>query len=66
LPINLGKINKNHWAARALASKENKRTAINDTELMDFLNLAKATLAPFCVEIDGKERFFFLFISPES
>jgi hypothetical protein len=66
LPINLGKINKNHWAAIALTSEENKRTAINDTELMDFLNLAKATLAPFCAEIDGKERYFYLFISPES
>ena len=66
LPINLGKINKNHWAARAFISKENKRTAINDTELMDFLNLAKATFAPFCAEIDGKERYFYLYICPES
>jgi hypothetical protein len=62
LHVNLGKIDKNHWAYRALDDKESKRTMINDNELMDFLNLAKATFAPFQAEIDGKARHFYLWV----
>jgi hypothetical protein len=63
LHVNLGKIDKNHWAYRALDNKkENKRTVIDDNELIDFLNLAKATFAPFQAEIDGKARHFYLWV----
>lgn len=61
LPINLGKIDKNHWAHRALNDKD-KKTVIGNTELMDFLNLAKATFAPFRAEMEGTERYFYLHI----
>jgi hypothetical protein len=62
LSINLGKIDKNHWAYRALIVKESKGTTIDNTELMNFLNLAKATFAPFQAEIDGEVRYFYLYI----
>ena len=65
LPTNLGKTGKSHWAYRTLNNKEeNKRTVIDDTELMDFLNLASATFAPFRAEMDGKEHYFYLYICP--
>jgi hypothetical protein len=62
LTTNLGKIQSNHWAYRALNVKENKRTVINNSELLSFLNLAKATFASFQAEIDGKGRYFYLYI----
>jgi len=62
LHVKLGKIDKNHWAYRALDDKENKRTVIDDNELMDFLNLAKATFAPFQAEIDSKAQHFNLYV----
>jgi hypothetical protein len=62
LTTNLGKIDKNHWAYRALIAKESKGTTIDNTELMDFLNLTKATFAPFQAEIDGEARYFYLYI----
>ena len=62
MPTNLGKTDKNHWASRALIAKESTGTTINNTELIDFLNLAKATFAPFQAEIDGQARYFYLYI----
>ena len=62
LPTNLGKIDKNHWAYRALIAKESKGTTIDNTELMDFLNRTRATFAPFLAEIDGEARYFYLCI----
>jgi hypothetical protein len=62
MPTNLGKIDKNHWASRALIAKEGKGTTIDNTELMDFLNLTKATFAPFQAEIYGQARYFYLCI----
>jgi hypothetical protein len=57
--INLGKIDKNHWAYRALNDKD-KKIVISNSELMAFLNLAKATFAPFRAEMEGIERYFYL------
>ena len=62
MPTNLGKIDKNHWSSRALIAKESTGTTISNRELMDFLNLTKATLAPFQAEIDGEVRYFYLYI----
>jgi hypothetical protein len=63
LSINLGKIDKNHWAYRALIVKESKgTTTIDNTELMNFLNRTRATFAPFQAEIDGEVRYFYLYI----
>jgi hypothetical protein len=59
LHTNLGKIDKNHWASRALIAKESEGTTIDNTELMNFLNVAKA---PFQAEIDGEARYFYLYI----
>jgi hypothetical protein len=58
----LGKIDKNHWASRAFIAKESKGTTIDNTELMDFLNLASATFASFQAEIDGEAQYFYLYI----
>jgi hypothetical protein len=62
MPIDLGRLSKNHWAYRALYNIENKKTAIDDTELLYFLNRAKATLGLFQAEIDGRVRYFNSFI----
>lgn len=62
LPTNLGKIDKDHWASRALIAKEDKGTTINNTELMDFLNLTRSTFAPFQAKIDGEVQYFCLYI----
>lgn len=62
LPTNLGKIDKNHWASRAFIAKERKGTTIDNTELMDFLNLTRSTFAPFQAKIDGEARYFCLYI----
>jgi len=32
--------------------------------LVDFLNLASDTFAPFRAEIDGNEHYFYLYICP--
>ena len=61
-PISLGRLSKNHWACRALDYEENKKTVIDDTELLYFLNRAKATLGLFQAEIDGKARYFYSYI----
>ena len=61
--INLGKLDKNHWAYRALNENEDKKTAIDNNELLEFLNLAKSTLAPFQAEADGRLRHFYICIS---
>lgn len=62
LPTNLEKIDKNHWASRAFIAKESKGTTIDNTELMDFLNLTRSTFAPFQAKIDGEARYFCLYI----
>jgi hypothetical protein len=62
MPIRLGRLSKDHWAYRALDDKENKKTIIDETELMYFLNLAKATGGVFQIQIDDKPRYFFIFI----
>jgi hypothetical protein len=66
MPISLGMISKERWAYRALDDKENKKTVIDDTELLYFLNLAKATGGVFQIQIDDKPRYFFIFISSGS
>ena len=58
MPIELGRPSKNHWACRTLDDKENKKTVIDDIELLYFLNRAKATLGLFQAEIDGKYAIF--------
>jgi hypothetical protein len=66
VPVNLGKIANNHWAYRASADKEgNGMTTIDDTELMDFLNLAKGTFAPFRVQIKNEEKYLYAYIIPK-
>ena len=45
--INLGRLDNNHWVYRALNENEDKKTVIDDNELLEFLNLAKSTFAPF-------------------
>ena len=62
MPIDLGRLSKNHWAYKALNDKANNKTAIDDTELLYFLNRAKATLGLFQGEIDGKVSYFYSFI----
>jgi hypothetical protein len=62
MPIDLGRLSKNHWACRTLDDKENKKTVIDDTELLYFLNRAKATFGLFQAEIDGKVRYFYSYI----
>ena len=62
MPIDLGRLSKNHWAYQALNDKENKKTVIDDNELLYFLNRAKATLGLFQAEIDGKVRYFYSYI----
>lgn len=42
--------------------KRTKKTVIDDTELLYFLNRARATFGLFQAEINGKERYFFLYI----
>jgi hypothetical protein len=59
MPISLGMISNNHWAYRALDDKGNKKTVIDDTELLYFLDRARATLGLFQAEINGKARYFF-------
>jgi hypothetical protein len=61
--INLGKIDKNHWAYRALNENEDKKTVIDNNELLEFLNLTKSTFAPFQAEADGRLRQFHICIS---
>jgi hypothetical protein len=63
--INLGKLDENHWAYRALNENENEnnKTVIDNNELLDFLNLAKLTLALFQAEADGRLRRFYICIS---
>jgi hypothetical protein len=61
-PINLGKIDEKHWAYRVLIAQESKGTKIDNTELINFLNLAKSTFAPFQAEIYGIVRYFYLYI----
>ena len=62
MPIDLGRLSKNHWAYKALNDKANNKAAIDDTELLYFLNRAKATLGLFQAEIDGKVSYFYSFI----
>ena len=62
MPIDLGRLSKNHWAYKALNDKANNKTAIDDTELLYFLNRANATLGLFQGEIDGKVSYFYSFI----
>ena len=45
-----------------MGEKENKKTVIEDIELLYFLNRAKATLGLFQAEIDGKVRYFYSYI----
>ena len=40
-----------------------KKTVIDNNELLEFLNLAKSTLAPFQAEADGRLRHFYICIS---
>jgi hypothetical protein len=61
--INLGRLDNNHWAYRALNENEDKKTVIDDNELLEFLNLAKSTFAPFQAETDGGLRHFYICIS---
>jgi hypothetical protein len=61
--INLGKLGKNHWAYRALNENEDKKTVIDNNELLEFLKLAKSTFAPFQAEADGRLRHFYICIS---
>jgi hypothetical protein len=61
--INLGRLDNNHWAYRALNENEDKGTAIDNNELLDFLNLAKSTFAPFQAEAGGRLRHFYICIS---
>ena len=62
MPIDLGRLSKNHCAYRALDDIENKKTVIDDSELLYFLSRARATLGLFQAEIDGKARYFYLYI----
>lgn len=62
MPISLGRLSKNHWAHRALDDNENNKTVIDDTELLYFLNRARATFGLFQAEIDGKVRYFYSWI----
>lgn len=62
MPISLGRLSKNHWAHRALDDNENNKTVIDDTELLYFLNRARATLGLFQAEIDGNVRYFYSWI----
>jgi hypothetical protein len=61
LSTNLGRIDKSHWAYKAV-SDGNKVTVIDDKELLDFFHNSLATAAPFRAEIDGKERYFYLIV----
>jgi hypothetical protein len=61
--IKLGMLDNNHWAYRALNENEDKGTATDNNELLDFLNHAKSTLAPFQAEVGGRLRNFYIFIS---
>lgn len=61
LHTNLGEIDKNHWAYKAI-SGENKVAVIDNKELMDFFHHSLATAAPFRAEIDAKERHFYLIV----
>ena len=66
--ISLEDLKENHWADRAI--KENKKTAIatgaaiiSQTELMDFLSIARATFGIFRVKMPkGGTRDFFIYI----
>ena len=62
MPIDLGRLSKNHCAYRAFDDIENKKTVIDDSELLYFLSRARATLGLFQAEIDGKARYFYLYI----
>ena len=61
--INLGKLDENHWAYRVLNENEDKKTVIDNNELLGFLNLANSTLAPFQAEANGRLRRFYIYIS---
>ena len=62
MPIDLGRLSKNHWAYKALNDKANNKTVIDDTELLYFLSRANATLGLFQAEIDDKVSYFHSFI----
>jgi hypothetical protein len=63
MPIDLGRLSKNHWAYKALDDKENQKTVIDDTELLYFLSRANATLGLCQAEIDGKVIYFYSLIT---
>jgi hypothetical protein len=62
MPIDRGRLSKNHWAYKALDDKANNKTVIDDTELLYFLSRVNATLGLFQAEIDGKVSYFHSFI----
>lgn len=67
MPVCLGKVDENHWACRALCdNRRHKSAVINDIELMNILNLAKSTFAPFRAQINGKEHYFYIWIRLKS
>jgi hypothetical protein len=66
LPTNLGKVADGHWAYRALGADKHKGTAIIDeSELMEFLELEKSTFAIFRVRLRDKEKILYAYLGPE-
>lgn len=60
----LGRIQEDHWACRALSDKNKKISSLSSSELMQFLNLTFATFAPFKADIRGEIHYFYLCIPP--
>lgn len=57
--VELDPIMENYWAARVVTG----RTTLNDEELLQFLQYARATSSIFKIPVAGHERFYWIVIS---
>jgi hypothetical protein len=62
IDIDLNKVEKSHWAYRAIAKAQDNRKSsivIDSSELMDFVKVVKASYGILIKNIDGSTRYFF-------
>ena len=66
IDIDLNKVEKSHWAYRAIAKAQDNRKSsivIDGSELMDFVKVVKASYGILIKNIDGSTRYFFMYLS---
>jgi hypothetical protein len=64
--IDLGKVEKSHWAYRAIAEAQNNgksSISMDGPELMDFVKLIKGNYGILTEHIDGSTLHFFMYLS---